>query len=1136
MFALYIRKSILSALVGAVLLLLVQQASAQTRLLRFPDIHGDQVVFTYGGDLWTAPATGGTATRLTAHPGVEVFAKFSPDGKWIAFTGQYDGDEQVYVMPAGGGVPRQLTFYPAKGPLTPRWGWDNQVYGWTKDGKRIIFKSPRDSWALPIARLYTVAVDGGMATPLPMPEAGSGDFSPDGTRIVYSPQSRDFRPEKRYGGGQANKLYIFDLKTSDAKLISEGPRASRDPQWLGDTIYFDSDRDGHFNLYAYNTGSGKTNQVTNNKLWDVRWPSSDHANRIIYELNGELQILNTQSGKSAPISINVPDDGLARRPSRVSAANNIESVGLSPKGERALFSARGDIFTAPIEKGPTRNLTHSSGAHDKWPAWSPDGSRIAFISDLSGEEELYIVPQDGSKPAEQITRGGSAMRYQPDWSPDGKYIAFGDKDGKVWVVTVADRKLVEVVDSPRNQIRDHAWSPAGNYLAFSMATTATGFNSVYVWNPADGKVRRVTEGTFNSYSPAWDPQANYLYYLSDREFAPQISQVEFNYALNRPTYIYAMALRKDVKHPFPAESDEVTIKSDEAAKPKGTPPGEEPKPPAQDLNRELKKDAGPAAEKDKEKSAAPEATPDAAAKPAATMTIDFDGIATRVARVPIIADNYGGLSAKTGHLLYGVGSAPYNGRQGDRPTQLRIFAFKDRKESTIADEVRGYTLSDDGSKVLVAQGQGYNLYDATPQGDKSKKPVSIAGLFVDRVPVEEWNQIFNEVWRRYRDFFYVPNMHGYDWVALREQYRPLLKYVAHRSDLNYVIQEMISELTIQHAYVEGGDFQNPPRPRVALPGARFELDEKADRYRISKIFAGENEEDIYRSPLREIGVNVNVGDYVLAIDGEELKGNDDPYRLLRNKADNPVQLTVNSKPTMTGSHTISYRPITDEGNLIYLDWVEGNRRRVSEATGGRVGYIHVPDMGAPGIREFIKWYYPQLDKEGLVVDVRANGGGNVSRMLIERLRRKVLGINYSRVDDLPNTYPDGTFIGPMVALLDGNSASDGDIFPYMFRQAGLGPLIGKRSWGGVVGISNRGTLIDGGSIFVPGSALANTKGEWIIEGYGVDPDIEVDNDPKSEIEGRDPQLERGIAEIMAKIKNNPVKLPPRPPAPVKTVK
>jgi tricorn protease len=1092
----------------ALVLLTISPVAAQTKLLRFPDIHGDQVVFTYGGDLWTASANGGSAIRLTAHPGVEVFGRFSPDGKWIAFTGQYDGDEQVYVIPASGGVPRQLTFYPAKGPFTPRWGWDNQVFGWTKDGKRIIFKSQRDSWTLPIARLYTVSVDGGAASPLPMPEAGSGDFSPDGGRMVYSPQSRDFRPEKRYGGGEANKLYIFDLKTNDTRQITEGPRATRDAMWIGDTIYFNSDKDGHFNLYAYNVGSGKTTQVTTNKTWDIRWPSTDHSGRIIYELSGELQVLNTQSGKSNPISINVPDDGLNRRPSRISAANNIESAGLSPKGERAVFCARGDIFTAPIEKGPTRNLTHSSGAHDKWPSWSPDGSRIAFISDMTGEEELYVIAQDGSRPAEQITTGGKAFRYQPSWSPDGKYIAFSDKDGKIWVVTMADKKIAEIVDTPRNQIRDYVWSPKGNNLAFTMGTSSSGFTSVYVWSSSDNKVHRITDPMFNSYNPAWDPQGNYLYFLADREYMPQISNIEFNFATNRPTYIYAVTLRPDVKHPFPPESDEVSTKSekaDDSAKPKTD-------------------EAKPAAE-----------TPDET-KPSASAAIDFDGISNRVARFPLGAENYGGLSAKAGHIIYVVVPAQYNGRAGDRPSQLRIYSMKDRKETTLAEDVRGYALSRDGSKLLVPQGPAYNLYDATPKEDKSRKAVPTTGLVVDRVPAEEWNQIFNEVWRRYRDFFYVPNMHGFDWVALREQYKPLLQYVAHRSDLNFIISEMISELTIQHAYIEGGDFTIPPRPRVGLPGARFELDQSAGRYRISKIFDGENEEDIYRSPLRDIGVNVKVGDYLLAVDGEELKGTDDPYRLLRNKADNPVSLTVNSKPSMDGARTITYRPITDETSLIYLDWVDANRRRVSELSGGRVGYLHVPDMGAPGLREFIKWYYPQLDKEGLVVDVRANGGGNVSRMLIERLRRKVLGVNYSRVDDIGNTYPDGVFLGPMAAILDGNSASDGDIFPFMFRQAGLGPLIGKRSWGGVVGINNRGPLIDGGNIFVPGSGLT-VDGKWVIEGYGVDPDIEVDNDPKSVLAGHDPQLERAVAEIMAKLKaSGPVKVPPRPAPPVKTIK
>ena len=1130
-----IRRALLMA---ATLLLVNSAANSQTKLLRFPDIHGDRVVFTYGGDIWTAPASGGSATRLTAHPGVELFAKFSPDGNWIAFTGQYDGDEQVYVVPTNGGEPRQLTFYPAKGPLAPRWGWDNQVYGWSRDGKRIFFRSLRDSWSLPIARLYSVSVDGGPAEALPMPTAGSGDFSPNGTEIAYSPQSRDFRSEKRYGGGQANALYTFDLKTNNAKRITEGPRATRDPMWIGDTIFFNSDRDGHFNLYAYTPSNAKTVQVTTNRQWDVRWPSSDNEGRIVYELNGELQVMDARSRKSTPISITVPDEGLWSRPSRVPVGTLMEAVGLSPKGERALFAARGDIFTAPIEKGPTRNLTHSSNAHDKWPSWSPDGSQIAFISDMSGEEEIYIVPQDGSKPAEQITRGGTAMRYSPTWAPDGKRIAFSDKDGKLYILTLSDRRVAEIADSTRGQIRDFVWSAKGNFLAFSMAG-ANQFSSVYIWSANDNQVRRVTDEFFNSYNPAWDPQGNYLFFLSDREFAPQISNIEFNFATNRPTYIYAMTLRKDVKHPFPPESDEVTLaKPDESPQPKGTPPAVEPKPPAQDINKELKKEPSQEQPKPAETpAAAADQKTDAAAKPPAapaSMNIDFDGISQRVARVPLGADNYGGLSAKAGHLLYGIGPAFYYGRQGDKPTSLKIYALKDRKETNLADDIRGYTMSDDGSKVLVAQGPGFNLYDATPIGERSRKPVSTASLYVDRNPEQEWNQIFNEVWRRYRDWFYVSNMHGFDWVALREQYKPLLKYVAHRSDLNYVISEMISELTVQHAYIDGGDFQIPPRPRSGLAGARFELDRQAGRYRIAKIFTGDNEEDIYRSPLTEVGVNASVGDYVLAIDGEELKPNDDPYRLLRNKSDNPVTLTLNKTPTLQGSRTVSYRPITDEGNLIYLDWVDKNRQKVSAATGNRVGYLHVPDMGANGIREFIKWYYPQLRKEALVVDVRANGGGNVSRMLIERLRRKLLAVNYSRTNDEAATYPDGVFIGPMVALLDENSASDGDIFPAMFREAGLGPLIGKRSWGGVVGITNRGQLIDGGVVNVPESGLASKNGEWIIEGYGVDPDIEVDNDPQSVIAGKDPQLERAISEAMTRLKN-PVKLPPKPAPPVKTI-
>ena len=1104
---------------------------AQTKLLRFPDVYGDRVVFSYASDLWTASASGGAATRLTAHPGMEVFAKFSPDGRWIAFTGQYDGDEQVYVVPAAGGVPVQLTFYPAKGPLPQRWGYDNQVMGWSNDGQSVIFRSQRDSWSLPISRLYKVSVTGGAAEALPMPEAGSGDFSPDGTKMVYSPRTRDFRSEKRYGGGQANTLYIYDLGSGDARKISEGVRPWRDAMWIGDKIYFNSDKDGKFNLYSFDVGNGKTAAATAFKDWEVRWASSDDQSKIVYERNGELEIYDTRADKSAKLNISVPDDGVYKRPRTVNAAQVLENVALAPKGERVLFGARGDIFSAPVEKGGTRNLTRSSNAHDKFPRWSPDGSRVAYISDRTGEDEVWIEAQDGMSEPQQFTSGGNAQRYAPEWSGDGRRIAFSDKDGKIFILTLADKSVKQITDAPNGQINDYEWSPKGNYLAFSMtdrpASNNQGFNSVYIYDVNAGKLNRVTDPMFNSYNPTFDPSGDYLYYLSDREFAPQISAYEWNFAGNRNTLVYALALRKDVKNPFPPESDEVTITA--------TPTPED----------KLIPEATPKPVDEKQPQPTPQVSPTPTGTPSAVAavtknvpsakpeTVDFEGITTRVTKLPLGAENYGGLTAKTGHLLYFVGPAFYYGRSSDRPTTLRIFSFRDRRETVLMEGVNSYSLSSDGSKVIVGQGAQFSIMDAVPQGVNTRKPVSTAGLVTEINPAEEWNQIFNEVWRRYRDWFYVSNMHGYDWAKVRDQYKLWLPYVAHRADLNYVISEMISELTVQHAYIEGGDFNLPARARVALPGARFEVDKGTNRYRIAKIFEGQNEEDNYRSPLTEVGVGAKPGDYILQINGENVSADKDIYQYLRNRADAQVTLTVNSTPSLTGARAVSFRPLTDEGNLIYLDWINANRRRVSEMTGGRVGYIHIPDMGAGGIREFIKWYYPQLDKEGLVVDVRANGGGNISRMIIERLRRKILGANFFRTNDLATTYPDSAAPNAMVAILNENSASDGDIFPYMFRQAGLGTLVGKRSWGGVVGISNRGGLIDGGTVNVPEFGMLNLKGEWVIEGYGVDPDIEVENDPKSVISGRDPQLERAVEEVLKKIGTTPSKPLSRPTAPVK---
>ncbi|MDB4907724.1 MAG: peptidase [Gemmatimonadetes bacterium] len=1094
---------------AALVLLATGTASAQTKLLRFPDIHGDRITFSHGGDIWTAPATGGTATRITSHPGIEVFAKFSPDGRWIAFTGQYDGDEQVYVVPSTGGAPKQLTWYPSGGPRAERWGYDNQVYGWTRDGSRILFRGTRGSWTLGQTKLYTVSPQGGSAVALPMPLAGSGAYSPDGRQIVYSKVFRDFRPEKRYSGGFANYLAIFDFSKNSARTISKGPRAERDAMWIGNKIYYNSDRDGTFNLYSYDVATGAIAQLTKSTTWDVRWPSADVATgRIIYEFGGELSVLDTKSGQVSAIHVTATDDNVTTRPSRVSAAGQIEAASLSPKGERAVFAARGDIFTVPIEHGYTRNLTHSSGAHDRSPDWSPDGSRIAYISDASGEEEVWTVAQDGSSKPVQLTTGGKAQRFNPQWSADNSRIAFSDKDGKLYVLRVADRNVSEIADELSGRITDYTWSPTGNSLAWSQTDVEDKrTSSIYVWQASDAKAHRVTTVGFNEFTPSWDPDGNYLFYLSNRDYQPQLSQDEFNYATVRQTGIFALALRRDVKNPFPMENDEVTVDTMAARRPQN------PATPAPGA-------AAPA-------TPAPSGGPDAIAASSREVRIDFDGIESRVARVPIESENIGDLVATKGALIYQVTGAPYYSRQPERRPVLNSYSLKDRKTTLLLDNAGGYAFSRDRKKVLVGSG-GFGVYDVGPNAAASRKAVAIDGLQVDRDPRAEWNQIFEEVWRRYRDYFYAKNMHGYDWQALHDQYKPLVAFVDHRSDLNYVIQEMISELSVQHAYIAGGDWQQATRTPVALAGAQFSLDSAAGHYRISKIYEGQNEEAIYRSPLTELGVNAKVGEYVMAIDGEPLQAGDDPYRMLRGKSDRPVTLTLATSAQGGGSHDVSYRPVTTENDLGYLDMVLANQRRVSQLTGGKVGYIHIPDMGAGGLREFIKWYYPQMNKEGLVVDVRANGGGNISRMVIERLRRELLGVNYARTSDLPGTYPDNVFVGPMAAILDEYSSSDGDIFPYMFRQAKLGPLIGKRSWGGVVGINGGVPLIDGGNVNVPTSALASADGQWIIEGHGVDPDIEVENDAASVLAGKDNQLERAVQEVMKQMATKRHVIPTRP--------
>ncbi len=1069
---------------------LASTAAADTRLLRFPDLHGDTVVFTYAGDLWLADTDGAQVRRLTSHPGQELFARFSPDGRYIAFTGQYDGGEQVYVVSVTGGEPKRLTWYPSEGPLPARWGYDHQVYGWTPDGGAVVFRSLREGFSLTDSRLYTVKMSGGLPEALPMVVSGAGVLSPDGERVLFSPLFRDFRTWKRYEGGWAQDLFIFELDGSGSRNITKHVRTDRDPMWMPEGIFFVSDRDDYLNIYAFDEASGQTRQLTRYEGRDVRWASDDGSHRIVYELDGALHILDVRTGDDRALTVSVPADTGFELGELVKVGGNLEAFDISPNGERVVVAARGEVFSVPVEHGVSRNLTNSVAAHEREVAWSPKGDRVAWISDASGEEEIYVADHLGQAAATRVSSDSSTRLYSPVFSPDGSKIVYGDSEARIFVVNSDGRNKRQVADDPGFPQHDYSWSPDSRWLAYSMEDE-NGYRSLHVWDSDSGEARRITGEMFSEYNPVFAPGGGQLYFLSDRMFAPQIDLLEWNYANNRQTGVYAMLLTSSAENPFAPRNQE------------GLP------------------------EKENDDS---EKKPDA---DTAKVEIEFDGLASRVARAPIDFDNLGGLSVTAEHLVFVGAPAFFYGREIEPGAQLRAYSFEDREVFNIADKIDGYALAASANQVVVSQEGALNRFEIKKDEQQAKK-VDLDGLAARRVRALEYEQIFDEVWRRFRDHFYVRNMHGYDWVALRDRYRPLLEHVAHRADLNYLIGEMIAELNVGHAYIAGGDIAATERSSDALLGATFELDAAAGLYRIARIYTGHNEEDKYRSPLTEPGVAAKVGDYVLAIDGRTLTADTNPYALLKGRGGQLLELTLADNARGKDRRTILVNPIASENDLLYLRWVAENRARVTRETDGRIGYLHIPDMGAAGIYEFTKWFYGQVRKQGLIIDVRGNGGGNVSQMVINRLARDLVFMGYDRGVDNLDTYPNVVFTGPLVALLDEDSASDGDIFPGAFKAMNLGPLIGKRSWGGIIGIVNLGPLMDGGSVFVPQFATASADGQWAIEGVGVEPDIEVDNPPEAVLRGEDPQLERAIREAVQRLRTQPGTLPPRPADPVKT--
>ena len=1086
-------------------------AVGQTRLLRFPDVCGDRIVFTYGGDLWAVGTQGGTAIRLTAGPGLEMAARFSPDCREIAFTGQYGGDSQVYVVSAGGGVPTQLTYYPAMGPLAQRWGFDNQVYGWTPDGKSVLFRSWRDSRNISDPRAFTIPVTGGLPTVMPMPQSGTARFSPDGKQMVYSPKYRDFRDWDRYKGGWAQDLFIYDFASKSAKNITNDVNTDRDPVWIGKDIYFLSDRGPHLNLYRYDTSDGKTTQLTDYKQDDARWASGDQTGQIVYEVTGTLHLFDTRNSSDRALAIQVPSDLVAARASERSVKKYVEDFALSANGKRAAFTARGDIFSVPLEHGVSQDLTHTPGVHEREVSWSPDGKRVVYISDQSGEEQVWVRDADGTHPA-MLTHGVNGRLYRTVWSPDGGKVAFVDSSNRIHIVGAAAGAADKIIaQDPGNTPNDYTWSPGGHYLAYSLTDKATLQPRLYVYDLGSGKATELGHEYFNATSPAFSPDGKYLFFLGDREWTPLMSSVELDYATNRSTEILAYALRKNLKNPFAPRNDS-----------------------AAGDNNSRDKDKHDDKDKNHAKSASAAQVDD---------HIDFDHIDQRLMRAPIEPDNIRWVSVNSKAILYATTGTPYLGRDSAIPMKIQAWSFKDRKSSDVytyqkpgGDEggeggggAGPLALSADGSTLLVHDGSAYKWIDLTAPKPKPKN-VSLNGLFMRVDPRAEYTEIFNDVWRRYRDYFYVINMNGYDWKAIRAKYEPLLKYVGDRTDLNYVMGEMIAELSNSHTYVAGGDMGLPQKPHVGLLGADFKLDAASGRYRIATVFPGENDESRYRSPLTQFGVDVKAGDYILAINGTPLTADENPYRLLRVAPGQMVQLLVNSRSSTDGARTVLVKPISSEMSLHYYDWVQANRDYVTKASDGKIGYLHIPDMSVDGAREFIKWYYPQLRKPGLIIDVRDNGGGFMSQTMIERLSRKLLAYNYLRGSSIAGTYPAATYIGHLAALSNGTSASDGDIFSYMFKQAKLGPLIGTRTWGGVVGIHGLGPLIDGGTVFVPTyAAIVDLDGKYAVEGHGVEPDIEVKENVAEQLAGRDPQLDKAIQVLEQKIQAQPVVLPAQPP-------
>ncbi len=1052
-------------------------AQQPARLLRFPHMQGDKIVFVYAGDLWTASAAGGTARRLTSYDeGLELSPRISPDGRWVAFSGEYAGSRQIYVVPYEGGTPRQLTFYPDVGPLPPRGGYDHWVVDWTPDGSKILIRANRTPYGERIGRYFTVDPErGGIPEPLEIPEGGPASFSPDGKKLAYNIISREWRTWKRYRAGRAQDVWIYDLEGRSVRQVTDFEGTDNFPMWLGDTIYYTSDRGGTLNLHAYDLATGAHRQVTHETEWDVLFPARGDTG-VIYECGGALHVMRAEDESVRKLEIRIADDGPWLRPQWKSGT--VADWSPAPSAKRIAVEYRGELFSVPAEHGETRPLTRTPDRRERQPRWSPDGKTLAYLAEVGDHYEL-CVRDLGTGDERVLTRGSDAWILGLTWSPDSRTLAFTDKRNRLLCIDAAGGDAQLIDRGTRAPLRDVEWSPDSRWLCYTKDADNT-YDAVWL-AAADGGTppRRVTDPWHDSSSPTFDPDGRYLYFVSARDFAFDGFDAEQR--------LYALLLQADAPHPLAPRSDE------------------EPALASDDADDDASQD-----ESDDEAATNNEAT-----STAAPLAIDFDGIEQRLVVLPGSPGRYRGTAGVDGGVLFVHDGA------------LRRYDLDKRKSEVVLDAAVGFALTADRKTLVYRHGAALCVAPAKPKQKLGENAAPLDGVTVRVVPRREWRQMFHDAWRLMRDWFYDPDMHGVDWLAMRAKYEPLLEHVAHRADLDFVLGELIGELNCGHTYVQSGETPRVERVRTGLLGCEFER--RGEHYVIASIYAGENWHERTRSPLTEPGVDARVGDFVLAIDGVPLHGDDSPYRLLENTVGKTVTLTLNDTPTETGARRVKVRPIASEQGLRYLAWVRHNRALVHELSDGRIGYVHVPNTAVEGHRELFTGFRAQArTAAAMIIDDRYNGGGWIPDRMAFALGQPVLNYWARRHQGLAPT-PQFAFEGPMAMLINGYSSSGGDAFPFYFRATGRGPLIGKRTWGGLVGYSGTPPLVDGGGLAVPSFAFVNRQGEWDVEAVGVAPDIEVFDDPALIAAGREPVLEAAVRHLLEQLEEEPP--PPQPPAP-----